>query len=182
MLDAQLDYCYVQVKVKHTCLLRKHLLLVNHSDCMGNPVKIWEDDTRNKQHKKAVTYLPLSKNRIWFRGKWLMIKHREQNPNEKCNYRYYIDIWKVFQAIPLKLSKKIYILLIYKEEYLIIAKNTIISPNFLVWKFCGMAQFPHNMPKLCISLKFPAQKIRWNYGIFHSVTNLRLIYPLHPLI
>ena len=23
------------------------------------------------------------------------------------------------------------------------AKNTIISPDFLVWKFCGKAQFPH---------------------------------------
>ena len=24
------------------------------------------------------------------------------------------------------------------------AKNTTISPNFLVWKFCGKAQFPQN--------------------------------------
>ena len=24
------------------------------------------------------------------------------------------------------------------------AKNTVISPNFLVWKFCGKAQFPHS--------------------------------------
>ena len=24
------------------------------------------------------------------------------------------------------------------------AKNTIISPNFLVWKFCTKAQFPHS--------------------------------------
>ena len=23
-------------------------------------------------------------------------------------------------------------------------KNTVISPNFLVWKFCGKAQFPHS--------------------------------------
>ena len=23
------------------------------------------------------------------------------------------------------------------------AKNTVISPNFLVWEFCGKAQFPH---------------------------------------
>ena len=23
-------------------------------------------------------------------------------------------------------------------------KNTAISPNFLVWKFCGNAQFPHS--------------------------------------
>ena len=24
------------------------------------------------------------------------------------------------------------------------AKNTAISPNFLVWKFCGKEQFPHS--------------------------------------
>ena len=24
----------------------------------------------------------------------------------------------------------------------ITAKNTVISPNFLVWKFCGKVQFP----------------------------------------
>ena len=24
------------------------------------------------------------------------------------------------------------------------AKNTAISPNFLMWKFCGKAQFPHS--------------------------------------
>ena len=23
-------------------------------------------------------------------------------------------------------------------------KNTVISPNFLVWKFCGKSQFPHS--------------------------------------
>ena len=38
----------------------------------------------------------------------------------------------------------------------ITAKNTVISPDFLVWKFCGKAQFPHH-------------KIRSNYGIFRCV-------------
>ena len=33
------------------------------------------------------------------------------------------------------------------------AKNTVISPDFLVWK-------------LCLFAKFPQQEIRWNYGIF----------------
>ena len=28
------------------------------------------------------------------------------------------------------------------------AKNTIISPNFLVWKFCGKAQFPHSFGRV----------------------------------
>ena len=39
-------------------------------------------------------------------------------------------------------------------------KNTVISPNFLVWKFCGKAQFlrsfsdlPKTMWKLCLSVK-----------------------------
>ena len=29
-------------------------------------------------------------------------------------------------------------------ELLIIAKNIVISPNFLAWKFCGEAQVPHS--------------------------------------
>ena len=39
-------------------------------------------------------------------------------------------------------------------------KNTIISPNFLVWKFCWKAEFPHSfrrlsetIRKLCLSTK-----------------------------
>ena len=55
-------------------------------------------------------------------------------------------------------------------------KNTIISPNFLVWKFCGKAQFPHSfgrMRKLCFSTKFPYHEIRWNYDIF-VVCELRI--------
>ena len=35
------------------------------------------------------------------------------------------------------------------------AKNTIVSPDFLLWKFCGKAQFPGDSPKtmrkLCLS-------------------------------
>ena len=27
-------------------------------------------------------------------------------------------------------------------------KNTVISPNFLVWKFFGKAQFPHNFGRI----------------------------------
>ena len=29
-----------------------------------------------------------------------------------------------------------------------IEKNTVISPNFLVWKFCGKAQFPHTFGQI----------------------------------
>ena len=28
------------------------------------------------------------------------------------------------------------------------AKNTVISPNFMVWKFCGKAQFPHSFGRI----------------------------------
>ena len=43
------------------------------------------------------------------------------------------------------------------------AKNTVISPEFLVWKFCGKA-----MRRLCRSGKFPHQEIKWNCVIFCS--------------
>ena len=54
------------------------------------------------------------------------------------------------------------------------AKNTVISPNSLVWKFCAEAQFSHSfdspetMQKLCLSAIFKHQEIRWNCSIFHS--------------
>ena len=45
----------------------------------------------------------------------------------------------------------------------IVAQNTIISPNFLVWKFCGNVQFrdsPETLRKLCLSTKFLHQEIK----------------------
>ena len=39
------------------------------------------------------------------------------------------------------------------------AKDNLVSPNFLVWKFCGKEHFPHsfgrNRPKLCGNCSFP---------------------------
>ena len=46
-------------------------------------------------------------------------------------------------------------------------ENTVISPNSLVWKFCGNSS--KTMRKLCLSTKFPHQEIKWNYSIFRSV-------------
>ena len=40
------------------------------------------------------------------------------------------------------------------------AKNTLISPNFLVGEFCGKEQFSQTMRKLFLSTKFPHQQIR----------------------
>ena len=53
-----------------------------------------------------------------------------------------------------------------KYSLFITAKNTVISPNFLVQKFCGKEQFPHSfgrfartVRKLFLSTKFPHQEI-----------------------
>ena len=47
------------------------------------------------------------------------------------------------------------------------AKNTVISPNFLVWKLCERNSFrivsgdsAEAKRKLCLSTKFPYQEIR----------------------
>ena len=51
------------------------------------------------------------------------------------------------------------VMVIYKAQKQLTTKNTVISPNFLVWKFCGKAQFPHsfmaNHPKLYGNCTFP---------------------------
>ena len=36
------------------------------------------------------------------------------------------------------------------------AKNTVISPNFLVWKFCGKAQFPQSFGRIEFVAPFKA--------------------------
>ena len=54
----------------------------------------------------------------------------------------------------------------------ITAKNTVISPNFLVWKFFGKAQFPHRVGRIVQNyaetvpfIKFPHQekKVKLRY-------------------
>ena len=39
------------------------------------------------------------------------------------------------------------------------SKNTIILPNFLVWKFCGKAQFPHSSGRIA----FPGNQLKLRY-------------------
>ena len=60
------------------------------------------------------------------------------------------------------------------------AKNTVISPNFLVWKFCGKVQFlnhfgrfSRNYAETVPSHKIPHQEIRWNYAFFASCFFIR---------
>ena len=38
------------------------------------------------------------------------------------------------------------------------AKNTAISAGFLVWKFCGKAQFPHSFGRFTFPQNFHARK------------------------
>ena len=57
------------------------------------------------------------------------------------------DLWKFFYINHVRVMQRIFVLNT--------AWNAVISPNFLVWEFCGKAQFPH-------------QKIRRNHGILRS--------------
>ena len=52
----------------------------------------------------------------------------------------------------------------------------VISPNFLVWKFCGKTQFPlsANRPKLCGNCAFPQNFHTMKLGeitVFYAVTS-----------
>ena len=68
------------------------------------------------------------------------------------------------------------------REYSNTTNNTVISRNFLIWKFCRKAQFPYsfgrfarNVRKMCLSTKFSNQEIRRNYGILRSV-NIKISF------
>ena len=67
-------------------------------------------------------------------------------------------------------SKKKKILSIYRRnEYRTTALNTVLSPNFLVWKFSGNAQFLQRISRnygetVCFH-KIPHSEIRQNFGI-----------------
>ena len=75
------------------------------------------------------------------------------------NWKKEIENWK---CILLGMSPQKVVLLITKRCFEKNMHNTVkkfvISPNFLVWKFCGKAQFPY-------SFGWFAR----NYGIFRSV-------------
>ena len=115
--------------------------------------------------------LMVSKYLIYFRVVFLEILH------------FYSH--KKFHCLP-RISKKVHMTESFRKlnwiKMLLVeldtAKNTVISPDFLVWKFCGKVQFPYcfgrfarnykTIRKRCLSAKYPHQKIRWNCGIFRS--------------
>ena len=47
-------------------------------------------------------------------------------------------------------------------------KNTVISPNFLVWKFGGKAQFPHSFGRCAFPQNFHTRKFR-EITVFYAV-------------
>ena len=68
------------------------------------------------------------------------------------------------------------------REYSNTTNNTVISRNFLMWKFCRKAQFPYsfgrfarNYAKTVPFHKISHQEIRRNYGILRSV-NIKISF------
>ena len=59
--------------------------------------------------------------------------------------RIWLDIF-ILSDPSLKVQKIFY--LVSKFFVIFTAKNTLISPNFLVWKICGNAQFPQSFGRL----------------------------------
>ena len=100
--------------------------------------------------------------------------------SEETRYLWNISILVKLQTstsskvVGLYLRRRPFLIRFQASSFSNTAKNTVISPNFLVWKFCGkvrivLGDLPETMKKLCLSSKFPHQTIRWNYGIFCSV-------------
>ena len=57
--------------------------------------------------------------------------------------RSYPEQWGNFEQIQISFINQLHSAITAKTER-VTAKNPVISPNFLVWKFCGKAQFPHS--------------------------------------
>ena len=55
---------------------------------------------------------------------------------------------------------------INNRSYIVIyntAENTVISPDFLVWKFCGKAQFPHTETVPFRKISTPENQVKLRY-------------------
>ena len=58
----------------------------------------------------------------------------------------------------------------FTEVVLPTAKNTVISPNFLMWKFCLKAQFPHSARNYAEIVPFHNISTLGEIRIFYAVT------------
>ena len=85
---------------------------------------------------------------IWEKKEWVahisdFVTFIEEILNGKlhflCRVRWKMNISNHFMIV----LHTGYLLFVALHFYVYTTKNTVISPNFLVWKFCGKAQFPH---------------------------------------
>ena len=71
--------------------------------------------------------------------------------------------------------------------YLVVdtAENTVISPNFLVWKFCGKTQFPHSFGRFTRSyaetvpfhkISTPENQVKFRKLRYFAKWNFRLTW------
>ena len=78
----------------------------------------------------------------------------------------------VWWSKPVHLSEfvRTHIIQIFIYTAVYTTKNTVILPNFVVWKFCGKAQFPHSFRQFARNYAetVPFYKIS-THGIFCSV-------------
>ena len=56
------------------------------------------------------------------------------------------------------------------------AKNTVILPNFLVWKFCGKAQFLHSFGRNFDILRRITQRYRATSKMFDRILDALLVW------
>ena len=61
-----------------------------------------------------------------------------------------------------------YILVLRCSALSVTTQNTVISPNSLVWKFCGKAQFPHSFGRIAETVPFhkisiPGNQVKLRY-------------------
>ena len=95
--------------------------------------------------------------------------------------------------------KGVYNILLLRYQYLITAKYTVISPDLLVWKFCGKTQFLHSFGWIAQNyaetvpfhnISTPENQVKWRYfsqfedlivvwELIEIVAFFRIIFPSH---
>ena len=108
------------------------------------------------------------------RSCWKICAKAKMAMKFRCKYHFFQPLWLAKRVIPIS-----------HTQQMNNTQNTVISPNFLVLKFCGKAQFLHifgqsSEPtwKLCLSTKIPLNKISWSYGIFRSEKHDHFLHPV----
>ena len=72
---------------------------------------------------------------------------------------------------------------------MITAKNTVVSPNFLVWKFCRKAQFLHSIGRIArnyaeivpfCKISTPGNQVILQYFLQWTLIHFFLMFPFDP--